>query len=378
MDFSFSEEQELIKKAAKAFAEAEISPIAAQSDKDSDFPFSVIEAAHTNGFLNLAIPAEYGGIGLSAMDQLLVIEELAKACSGITTSIIANDLALLPIEIGGSEEQKKRILGGVTAKPQLASFCLSEPGAGSDVAGLSTTLTKVPGGYKLNGAKQWITNGGVAAHYTVFATLDKSKKHKGICCVAVPAGTKGISTGHHEDKLGQRASNTASVIFEDVFVPDADLIGKEGDGFQIAMKTLDNTRPITAIMAVGVAQAAINHAVRYAKERKQFGQALAEFQGLQFMLADMQTLTDASRLLCYQAAYALDTKQNNPLASAMAKRLAADTAMQVTTDAVQIYGGYGYTKEYPVEKLMRDAKLFQIYEGTSQIQRVVIAREMLK
>ncbi|MCC6954397.1 MAG: acyl-CoA dehydrogenase family protein, partial [Deltaproteobacteria bacterium] len=273
--------------------------------------------------------------------------------------------------------QKEKFLRPIAEGGLLASFCLSEPQAGSDVASLATKAEKVEGGYRITGSKQWITNGGYASQFTVFATLDRSLKHKGICCFVVPADADGVSRGHHEDKMGQRASDTTRLSFDNVFVPDENRIGGEGEGFMIAMKTLDTTRPFTAIIAVGIARRALDCAVSYARERKQFGRNIAEFQGIQFMLADAATEIEASRLLTYQSAWLLDQRKPSSLQSSMAKRFAADTAMKVTTDAVQIYGGYGYTKEYPVEKLMRDAKLMQIYEGTSQIQRVVIARERL-
>jgi acyl-CoA dehydrogenase len=292
--------------------------------------------------------------------------------------MVANDLALTPIRIGGTEEQKRRFIEPIASKGELASFCLTEPGAGSDAAGLQTTVEDGGDCWIINGSKQWITNAGHASQYTVFATIDKAKKHKGICCIAVPRSTPGISVGHHENKMGQRCSDTCRVTFDNVRVPKDHMIGDVGAGFMIAMKTLDASRPMTAAIAVGIARAACEHALGYAKERKQFGVSISTFQGIQFMLADMATGVDAARLLTWRSAWLLDQGKSASIESSMAKRVSADTAMSVTTDAVQIFGGYGYTKEYPVEKLMRDAKLLQIYEGTSQIQRVVIARELLK
>ncbi len=376
--FQATAEQQALIESAKRFTAAEILPIAANYDRSGDFPNDVIKKAHQLGMLNLLVPAELSGSGMPALDSALVIGELAYGCAGITTSCVANDLALLPILLSGTEEQKKLFVEPIAEQGLLASFCLSEPAAGSDVAGLSTKLEKVEGGYHLTGSKQWITNGGVASQYTVFATIDRALKHKGICCVVVPAKSEGVSHGHHEDKLGQRASNTTTVTFEKVFVPESARIGAEGTGFKTAMQTLDWTRPMTAMIAVGIAKRALDYAVDYTKQRKQFGQPISEFQGIQFMLADAATEIEASELLTLRSAWLLDNKLPSSLGSSMAKRFAADTAMKVTTDAVQIYGGYGYTKDYPVEKLMRDAKLMQIYEGTSQIQRVVIARELLR
>ncbi len=368
----------ILQESAGQFARERIATVAADCDQRSELPLAVVDEAYALGLINLSIPDTYGGSGLGNLDSVVVIEELAWGCAGITTSFVANDLALTPIVIAGTEAQKKQFLGELTAKRQLASFCLSEPGAGSDVASISTRLTKVDGGYKLSGAKQWITNGGLAAQFTVFATIDPTLKHKGLCAVVVPRDSKGISPGHHEDKLGQRASNTTTVTFDEVFVPQANLLGAEGEGFKIAMRTLDITRPFTASIAVGIGRRALEQAQAYALERKQFGKPIADFQAVQFMLADGATNLEAARLLTLRSAYLADCGRPNSLESSMAKRFAADAVMQITTDAVQIYGGYGYTKEYPVEKLMRDAKLMQIYEGTSQIQRVVIARELAK
>jgi len=376
--FGLSEEQVALVQEAKKFAESEIAPKASHFDETSELPLEIIKKAHALGLMNIMQKAEYGGTGLSFMDSCLVIEELACGCSGVTTTIVANDLALLPIEIGATHEQKLAFIKPITESGALVSFCLTEPGSGSDAAGMATTISEDGDSYVINGTKQWITNGGVAKQYTVFATMDRALKHKGICCVVIPGDAPGIKRGKHENKLGQRCSNTVQLSFDNVRVPKANLIGKPGEGFRIAMKTLDCTRPMTAIIAVGIARKALEHALDYAKQRKQFGEPIANFQAIQFMLADMATEVEASRLLTQRSAAMLDRGHNATLLSSMAKRFAADTGMKVTTDAVQIFGGYGYTKEYPVEKLMRDAKLLQIYEGTSQIQRLVIAREMLK
>ncbi len=372
-----TDEQLALQAEARRFAEGEIAPVAARFDESSDFPADIIKRGHSLGFLNVVQPAEYGGTGLPFYDACLVIEEIARACSGFSTSMVANDLALTPILVGGTDEQKVKFIAPIAQKGQFASFCLTEPGAGSDAGGLTTTVHKDGNEYVINGTKQWITNAGYASQLTVFATIDKTKKHKGICCLIVPANAPGIQKGHHENKMGQRCSNTVRVSFDNVRVPQENLIGKEGEGFKIAMKTLDLSRPLTAIVAVGIARAAYEHALAYAKERKQFGQAIGSFQAVQIMLADMITNIEAARLLTLRSAELIDRGEKATLESSMAKRFAADIAMQTTTDAVQIFGGYGYTKDYPVEKLMRDAKLLQIYEGTSQIQRLVIAKEIL-
>jgi len=376
--FDLSEEQLLIRDSAAKFVRTEIIPIAAECDRDAKLPKDVIERARGLGYVNLTVPAELGGTGLPYFEACLIIEQFAYGCAGITTSCVVNDLGLTPILVGGTEKQKAEFVGRIATEGKYASFCLSEPGAGSDVAGLSSRLTKTDGGYRLNGNKQWITNGGVADQYTVFATLDPALKHKGICCVVVPANADGVSRGHHENKMGQRASNTTTVTFENVFVPESSRIGAEGDGFAIAMKTLDLSRPFTAAISVGLAQRALDCALEYARQRKQFGKAIGEFQMVGAMLADAATEIAAARWLTYHSAILADQNLRNTIESSMAKRFSADTAMKVTTDAVQIHGGYGYTKDYPVEKLMRDAKLMQIYEGTSQIQRMVIARELLQ
>ncbi|MDZ4787201.1 MAG: acyl-CoA dehydrogenase family protein [bacterium] len=378
MEANLTQLQESLKSEVRKFVSNEISPVASKLDEAGEFPFDIFKKAQALGFINLMLSSDHGGTGLSAFDACLVVEELAVGCAGVTTSILANDLALLPIQIAGSEEQKKNFISPILNAGQFASFCLTEPGAGSDAAGLSTSLRKEGDFYILNGNKQWITNGGIASQYTVFCTLDKSMKHKGICCVVVSADSSGITRGHHENKMGQRCSNTTTVTFDNVKVPVKNLIGLEGEGFKIAMKTIDLSRPLTASIAVGIGRAALEHSLKYSKERKQFGAAISTFQAIQFMLADIVTDVSAARLLTLNAATLLDAGKNASLESSMAKRFAADMAMRAATDAVQIFGGYGYTKDYPVEKLMRDAKLLQIYEGTSQVQRLVIARELLK
>jgi acyl-CoA dehydrogenase len=376
--YVLNEEQQALRDEAKKFTAGEILPNAAALDESAEFPREILKKAQTLGLMNLTLDDSLGGTGLGLFDTCLILEEIAAGCAGVATSLVANDLALTPINLYGSDEQKSRFIGEIISRGQFASFCLSEPGAGSDASGLSTTIMADEDSYIINGQKQWITNGGEASQYTVFATHDREKRHKGISCIVVPADTPGVSRGAHENKMGQRCSNTVTVTFENVRVPKSNLIGQEGEGFAIAMHTLDVSRPMTAILAVGVARAAFEYAREYAKERKQFAQPIANFQGIQFMLADMATNIDAARLLTWRSAYLIDKGDRSPLQSSMAKRFSADICMDVTTNAVQIYGGYGYTKDYPVEKLMRDAKLLQIYEGTSQIQRVVIARELLR
>ncbi len=378
MDFQLSDSQRALQETARKYAREVIRPKAAHYDETAQFPRDLIAQGFELGLLNMAIPEAYGGVGLTHLDQVIAAEELSWGCAGVATSMIANDLALLPIIIGGTDEQKRRFLTPFTESLKFASFCLTEPGAGSDVAGMSTTIRREGDEYVINGQKQFITNGGQADQYTVFATVDKSKRHKGITCVVVQGRPKGLTIGKHENKMGQRASETVTLTFEDVRVPVANRIGEEGEGFRIAMETLDNSRPLTAMFSIGIARAAMEHAIDYSKQRQQFGKPIAEHQAIQFMIADMGMNIQGARLMTYQSAWMLDEGMKNTLVSSYAKSFAADMAMKVTTDAVQVYGGYGYIKEYPVEKLMRDAKLIQIYEGTSQVQRLVIARELLR
>jgi acyl-CoA dehydrogenase len=341
-------------------------------------PVDVIERAHEVGLMNLNVPEEYGGLGLSSFDGMLVGEELNWGCTGIGTSLSANGLGAAPLLLFGSDEQKAAWLQPLVESPILCSFGLSEPGAGSDVAALKATAVREGDDYVLNGSKTFITNAGYASWTVVFAKTDARGGSKGMSAFIVPMDAPGVSIETHLEKMGQRATDTSAFALQDVHVPVANRIGEEGDGFKIAMATLDFTRPGTAIGAVGVAQAAYEHSVAYAKERVTFDMPIAMHQGVNFMIADMATEIEAARLLTWQAAWMLDQGYGRKatLYSSFAKRFAADTAMKVTTDAVQVFGGYGYMKEYPVEKLMRDAKLFQIYEGTSQIQRLVIAKEI--
>jgi len=378
VDFGLSDEQLALQETARRFAQAEIAPAAAHHDQTAEFPRAIIQKAWELGLVSTCIPEEYGGVGLSVMDSCLAVEELAWGCAGMTTSIMCNDLGLMPIVIGGNEDQKKRWLGACTADFKLVSFCLSEPEAGSDVAGMQLLAERDGDSYVLNGTKCWITNGGEADVFTVFATLDRSSRHKGICALVIAKGTPGLSAGKKEDKMGQRASDTRVLHFDNVRVPVADRLGEEGEGFKIAMQTLDRTRPPIGALATGIARRALDESVAYAKERKAFGFPIGGFQAVQFLLADMAKDVEAGRLLTRQSAWMVDQGLRASKYSSFAKCFATDVAMRVTTDAVQIFGGNGYTKEYPVEKLMRDAKLMQIYEGTNQIQRLVIARELLK
>src|SRR5436305_10295223 len=376
VSFALSDEQKALRELAREFAEKEIRPKEREYDEKMQHPVDVIARAHETGLMNLHVPEEYGGPGLSIFDGILVGEELYWGCSGIGTAISANGLGSGPVIGFGSDEQKQRWLTPLIEEPLLASFGLSEPGAGSDVAPLKTTAVREGDEYVLNGSKTFITNAGYASWTVVFAKTDPTKAHRGMSAFIVPMDTPGVTIEQHLDKMGQRATDTSAFALQDVVVPAANRLGEEGHGFRLAMQTLDFTRPGTAIGAVGVAQAAYELSVEYAKERVTFDVPIAMHQGVNFMIADMATEIEASRLLTWQAAWMLDQGERATLYSSFAKRFAADTAMKVTTDAVQVFGGYGYMKEYPVEKLMRDAKLFQIYEGTSQIQRLVIAKEI--
>jgi len=378
MQFELTDEQLALQDAARRFARDEIAPVAAKYDQSGEFPRKIIQMAWELGLSSTAIPSEYGGLGLSSLDNCVVTEEIAWACSGIGTSIMCNDLGLMPIIVAGTEEQKREWLTQCASEFSLISFCLSEPDAGSDVAGLQLLAEKDGSDYVLSGTKCWISNGGVADLYTVFATLDRTSRHEGICAFIVPADLQGISLGKKEDKLGQRASNTCSIHFDGVRVPGSQRLGAEGEGFKIAMRTLDRTRPPIAALATGIAQRALDESTAYSLERKAFGAPIGDFQAVQFMLADMAKEIEAARLLTYKSAWLVDQGRRAAKNSSIAKCFATDAAMRISVDAVQIFGGNGYTKEYPVEKLMRDAKLMQIYEGTNQIQRLVIARELFR
>jgi acyl-CoA dehydrogenase len=376
VDFTLTEEQQNMQEMAHDFAEKEIRPVAWDYDRDATWPQEIIEKAWEVGLLNSQLPAEYGGAGASYLEGCLIGEELAWGCAAIGTSLGANGLASAPVLLGGSEEVKKQYLGMLAEEPKLASFCLTEPDAGSDVSSMRTTAVRMGDKYVINGSKCFITNGGYADWYTVYAKTDKDAGHRGITAFVVPKDDT-VTVDKHEDKMGLRASNTATISFNDTEVPAGNLLGEENHGFKLAMMTLDRTRPGVASMATGIARAAFEFASDYSKERVQFGVPIAMHQAIQFMIADMATKIAAARLLVWNSAVLLDQGKRNTLVSSHAKRFAADSAMEITTDAVQVYGGYGFMKEYPVEKLMRDAKIMQLYEGTSQIQRLVIARETL-
>jgi len=378
MDFQLTQEQIEIKELALKFARNEMIPVAQEYDEKGIFPKELFKKAWELGLINTCIPAEYGGAGFTSLDSVIISEALAYGCMGINTSFMANDLALLPIVLGGNDEQKKKFLTPFTTDFKIASFCLTEPGNGSDAAGIKTTIKEDGDHWVINGEKMWITNAGHADLFVVYGTIDPSLKHKGISAVVVEAGTEGIELGKKEDKMGHRSSDTRGIRFNNVRVPKENMLGKPGDGWTIAMNTLDHSRPLVASSALGGAQRALDLSIQYSKERTQFGVPIAKHQAIQFMIAEMGMKVEAARLLVHKAAWLCDQGQKNTEIASYAKAFASDSCMQITTDAVQIYGGYGYSKEYPVEKLMRDAKLIQIYEGTSQIQRLVMARELLK
>lgn len=376
VDFTLTDEQKDLREMAHNFAEKEMRSVAWEYDVDGTFPKEVLDKAWEVGLMNTHIPEAYGGPGLDYLSGCLIEEELGWGCSGIGTSLACNGLASAPVALGGSEETKAKYLGMLAESPKLASFCLTEPDAGSDVAGMKTRAVKKGDKYVLNGSKCFITNGQYADWYTVYAKTDPDAGSRGISAFVVDR-QDGITIDKKEDKMGQRASNTATVTFNDVEVPAENLIGEENRGFKLAMMTLDRTRPGVAAMATGIARSAFEMAKQYSLERQQFGVPIAMHQAIQFLIADMAVKVDAARLLTWHSAVQLDQGQSNTLTSSEAKRFAADSAMEVTTDAVQVFGGYGFIKEYKVEKFMRDAKIMQLYEGTSQIQRMVIAREVL-
>ena len=377
VDFSFSEEHRALIDTAKRFARERIIPVAAECDRESKFPHDVFKAAWEIGLVNPGVPEENGGAGMGELENALITEQMAYGCTGIQTSITANQLALTPIKLGGTDAQKKKYLGMLVSEPIMASYATSEPDAGSDVAGMKTKFVQHGDDYVLNGQKCWITNASHARFYVIFATKDTAMKHKGIGAFIVDRDTPGLRIGKKEDKLGQRASDTAVVFLEDVKVPKENLLAPEGHGFKLAMETFNQTRPDIAAGATGLMQRGLDEALAYAKERKTFGVPIGQHQLVQAMLAEMAIKIEATRLLYMKAGWQLDNGIRDPMTSAIAKAFGADSAMQSAVDAVQVFGGNGFTKEYPVEKLMRDAKVLQIYEGTSQIQRIVIAKQLL-
>ncbi len=377
IDFALTEEQEALRDLVRDFATREIAPVAPQLDEEQRHSPELVEKYFEIGFLHYAAPEEYGGAGLGTLEGCLFNEELAAACGGVASVLSGNTLGLTPLFIAGSEELKGELLPPHTSGPNIAAFCLTEAGAGSDAAAMRTTARLEGDEYVIDGTKTFITNGSVASLYSVFAMEDPEQGTRGISAFMVPTDAPGINPGKKENKMGQRTADTREVNFENVRIPTHYRLGQGMDGFKIAMMTLDESRATVGAAAVGIARAAMEAATEYAKERIQFGKPIAKHQAIQFMLADMAMKVDAGRLLCWHAAWLRDNGKRNTKESAIAKCFAADAAMQVTTDAVQILGGYGYMKDYPVEKYMRDAKLHQIYEGTNEIQRLVIARAML-
>jgi butyryl-CoA dehydrogenase len=379
MEYFLSEEQLMIKELAKKIAKEKIAPIAQKYDEDQAFPHEIIKILADSDICGVYIDEKYGGLGGGILEMSLVVEELSKACGGIALSFAGTALGAFPIVLFGSDEQKQKYLPEIASGKKLAAFGLTEANAGSDAAGIQTSATLDGNEYVLNGTKQWITNGGEADIYTVIACTNRQKGARGFSVFIVEKGTHGFSFGKKENKMGIRASTTRELVFDNCRIPKENLLSKEGMGFIVAMKTLDRTRPGVAAQALGIAQGAFDEAIVYSKERVQFGQPISSFQAVQHMLADMAIQIEAARCLVYQTCRHIDSGAKDiSKESAMAKVMASDVAMKVTVDAVQILGGYGYMKEYPVEKMMRDAKITQIYEGTNQIQRNVIALELIK
>jgi len=379
MNYFLTEEQQFIKEIAATVAREKILPVRAELDEAQEFPWEIVKVLADSNLFGVYIGEEYGGTGGGVLDLCIAVEELSRVCGGISLCLAATALGTFPLLLFGSEEQKKKYLPAIAAGKRLVAFALTESGAGSDAGAIQATARKDGDSYVLNGTKQWITNGGEAEIYTVVAMTDKSRGSRGASAFIVEKGTPGFDFGKKENKLGIRASATRELVFQDCRIPAGNLLGREGQGFIVAMKTFDASRPGVAAQAVGIAQGALDEAASYARQREQFGKPIISFQGVQFMLADMAIKIEAARSLVYAVARAIDGGEKRiSKESAMAKVFASDTAMQVTVDTVQILGGYGYMKEYPVEKMMRDAKITQIYEGTNQIQRTIIASQMVK
>ncbi len=381
INFELSDDQKALQQLAREFSQNEIAPVSKVYDQSGEFPWPIIKKAYELGLMAVTVGEAYGGGGLGWLESCLINEEFAAGDAGVTTTVAAHELALTPLEIGASDEQKKKFVAPLLHERQLAAFCLTEPGAGSDVASLRTQAVKDGEDYIINGTKHFISNGDVASLYTVFAATAPEQKHRGISCFIVPRDAPGINAHHMGPKMGHRASDTAEIVFDGVHVPAAQRVGREGDGFRIAMATFDYTRVGVGATGVGVARAALDASLKFAKERQQFGQPIANLEAVQFMLADMKLRIETARLAVWYAAWLADHKaaaHSDGSASAIAKCVGSDIAMQCALDAVQIHGGYGYMQEFGVEKLMRDAKLLQIYEGTNQIQRLIIARSLLK
>ncbi len=379
MDFSLTEDQKMLRTMVRDFAEKELEPIAAEIDEAATFPDESIRQAAEIGLLGIGYPEKYGGGGGGAIEQVITFEEVARVCAATAVVIIAsNELTGHPIYGHGNEEQRQQYLVPLLKGEKLGAFGLTEAGAGSDVASMVMTAKRKNGGYVLNGNKLFITNGAEADIIITFATVDRSQGYRGVTVFIVEKDAPGFSVGKHERKLGIRASSTAELVFEDCFVPEANRLGEEGRGFRIALESIDSSRIGIAAQAVGIAQGAFDKSLDYARERHQFGEPIANFQAIQWMLADMATQIDAARLLTLRAAYLKDRGLEFVKEASMAKVFAAETAMSVTTKAIQVHGGYGYTKDYPVERYFRDAKITEIYEGTSEMQRMTIARQLLR
>ncbi|MEZ4655997.1 MAG: acyl-CoA dehydrogenase family protein [Caldilineaceae bacterium] len=368
----------MLQELAQDFTAKEIMPRAVEHDESSAWPREIFNKALELGLVNINIPEEYGGVGGSVLEECIVTEAMAYGCSGIQTALMINQLAVLPIMIAGTEAQKEHYLTALMEEAAVFSYCMTEPDAGSDVAGIKSTAIRKGDKYILNGSKTWITGGPVASYFTVFAKTDPDARHRGMSCFIVERNWAGVSTSRPLEKMGQHAAQACQVFFENVEVPAANRLGNEGEGFMIGMKVFDKSRPPVAAAAAGVARRALDEAVQYAGERTAFGQPISAFQGVGFMLADMKIRAEVARDLAFKAAWEVDQHKRNTLSAAIAKAYCADAAMQNATDAVQVFGGNGYSKEYPVEKLMRDAKIYQIYEGTTQIQKQIILRELYK
>lgn len=377
--FALTEEQQMLQKMARDFTAKEITPVAAEYDEEAKFPEEIFHNARELGIVNMNIPAEYGGVGATVFEECLVAEELGYGCTGISTSISTNNLGALPIILAGSEKQKEHWLGErLMDQGQFVSYGVTEAAAGSNVVGIQTRAEKKNGSYIINGSKTFITNASHANFFTVFAKTDPAAGHRGMSCFIIERDRPGVSVGKKFDKIGQRASDTAEIVFENVEVPAEHMVGEEGRGFYLAMGVFDYSRPGVAAAAVGLQRRAMEESVKYAKEREAFGVPIFQHQAVGHKIADMAINYEASRLLVWQAAWQVDQGIANPKVPAYAKAFAADMATKAAVDAVQVFGGYGYMKEYPVEKLLRDVKIFQIYEGTSEIQRNIIVRELFR
>ncbi|MFX1342351.1 MAG: acyl-CoA dehydrogenase family protein [Promethearchaeota archaeon] len=381
IDFQLTDDQLALQAKAREFALNDVLPVSLHFDQTGEFPREVIAKAHKLGLMNLGVPKKYGGPEFGQLESVLVVEEMAAACAGMTTSIYVNDLGTTPIILGGSEEQKQKWLTPLIRELQFVSFATSEPGMGSDVAGIKTTYTRKGDTFILNGNKFWITNGNHADVFVIFARQKGTERHQGLSAFIVPSDAEGVSTGKPLKKLGHRASDTAAVILRDARVPSENILGAEGTGFLLAMMTFVKTRPAIGAMATGLARSAMEYALNYAKQRDAFGKKISSFQAIQTMVADMYARIEAMRLLTWRAAWLVDTRADGNIAnvaSSCAKLVGSEDAMKIVTDALQIYGGKGYLEQYPIQKLFRDAKLYQIYEGTSQIQQYVISRYLFK